>query len=227
VTPLPPPLPPETLARRQQLPRKPASVEYQGQRIQLVPLDLDRDIEALHSVSDGRPITLGTRTHPAYDAEELIWRYLPGGPFQSAGELRSYLQLQVDAPNGLPFTVVDRLTDHPIGIINLLNNEPASLKIELGHIWYSPIAQRTGANLEATYMLLRAAFEQGYRRLEWKCNALNERSRHSALRMGFKFEGIQEFHVIVKDRSRDTAWFRMLDHEWPQVRQQLEAMLNR
>ncbi|HLV37504.1 MAG TPA: GNAT family protein, partial [Spirillospora sp.] len=102
---------------------------------------------------------------------------------------------------------------------------PQHLKVELGNIWYSPIAQRTGANTEAIYLMLEHAFGLGYRRIEWKCDALNERSRRAALHLGFQFEGIQEYHYIVKGRSRDTAWFRMLDREWPDVRQRLEALL--
>lgn len=102
---------------------------------------------------------------------------------------------------------------------------PEHLKIELGSIWYSPLVQRTAANTEATYLMLQHAFELGYRRVEWKCNAKNERSRRAALRMGFQFEGIQESHVIIKDRNRDTAWFRVLDREWPDVKERLEGML--
>ncbi len=105
-----------------------------------------------------------------------------------------------------------------------MNDVPAHLKIELGNIWYSPIAQRTNANLEATYRPLKHAFTLGYRRVEWKCDSLNERSRR-ALGMGFKFEGIQEHHFIIKARNRDTAWFRILDYEWERVKLHLEELL--
>jgi RimJ/RimL family protein N-acetyltransferase len=219
------PLPPEVLARRHQLPRKPAGLTLTAQRIRLEPLDLERDIRALYAISNGEAITVGSRTQPDYDADALIWRFMADGPFASADELQAHLQAQVEAPDGLPFTVFERTTDHPIGIINYMNNDPGALKIELGSIWYSPIAQRTGANTEATYLLLRHAFALGYRRLEWKCNARNERSRQSALRMGFQFEGVQEYHMIIKGRSRDTAWFRILEHEWPGVKLHLEGLL--
>jgi RimJ/RimL family protein N-acetyltransferase len=106
-----------------------------------------------------------------------------------------------------------------------MRNVPANLCIELGNIWYGPVVQRSGVNLEATYLMLRHAFELGYRRIEWKCNSENERSRRSALRMGFQFEGIQEQHMIIKGRNRDTAWYRMLDREWPEIRPRLEALL--
>jgi RimJ/RimL family protein N-acetyltransferase len=106
-----------------------------------------------------------------------------------------------------------------------MSNKPQHLSIELGNIWYSPLAQKTGANTEATYLMLNHVFNLGYRRVIWKCDALNTRSRRSALRLGFQFEGIHEQHLIVKGRNRDTAWFRILDNEWDAVRQQLEARL--
>ena len=107
-----------------------------------------------------------------------------------------------------------------------MNNSPADLKVELGGIWYSPLVQRTAANTEATYLLLEHAFALGYRRVEWKCDTLNERSRRAALRMGFTFEGVQEYHYIVKGRNRDTAWFSILDHEWPALRANFETWLD-
>jgi RimJ/RimL family protein N-acetyltransferase len=213
------------LARRGHLPLKPAPVTLVGARVRLVPLDLARDLDALHAVSNGQAATLGTRTEGPYDPDALIWRFMSAGPFAAAGDLASWLRRQVDAPNGLCLTVFDQRTGQPVGVTNFLNNTPEHLKVELGNIWYSPLAQRTGANTEATYLMVRHAFELGYRRVEWKCDARNERSRHAALRMGFKFEGIQQAHYIIKDRNRDTAWFRILDHEWPAVRRHLEQLL--
>jgi RimJ/RimL family protein N-acetyltransferase len=222
---LPPKLPDRVLARRAQLPLKPAAVTLTGQRVRLEPLVVERDAPSLFAVSNGDPITLGERTVEAYDADALVWRYLSGGPFATLDAFTAHLQRQVGAPNGLCLCVFDVATNRQIGVTNLMNNAPADLKIELGGIWYSPVMQRTGANAEATYSMLKHAFGLGYRRLEWKCHHDNERSRRSALRMGFTFEGIQESHMIVKDRSRDTAWFRMLDTEWPEVKTMLEAML--
>jgi RimJ/RimL family protein N-acetyltransferase len=123
------------------------------------------------------------------------------------------------------FTVFDLETGHQVGLLTYAANSPEHLKVEIAHVWYSPLVQRTKTNLESTYLLLRHAFELGYRRLEWKCDSLNERSRRSALRMGFRFEGIQDAHYVIKGRNRDTAWFRILDSEWPDVQKQLEAML--
>jgi len=218
-------LPDDTLARRERLPIKPDSVTLEGERVRLMPLDPERDAAALYAVMNGSPITMGGRHVEAYDADVLIWRYLFAGPFASSDDFAVYLRGLVGLPNGLPLCVLDRATGQQVGIACFINNVPRDLKIELGSICYSPIAQRTGANTEATYLMLAHAFALGYRRLEWKCDALNERSRNSALRMGFQFEGIQEYHMIVKGRSRDTAWFRILDHEWGTVKAHLETLL--
>jgi len=219
------PLDEATLARRLSLPLKMEPVTLAGGRVRLTPLDLERDVEALLAASDGRAMTVGNRRTGPYDADALVWRYMPGGPFTNAADMAAWLRLQVEAPNGLCLCVRDVATGVPIGACNLMTNLPEHLKVELGNIWYGPVAQRTGANTAATYLMLRHAFALGYRRVEWKCDSLNARSRAAALRMGFSFEGIQESHFIIKGRNRDTAWFRMLDAEWPARRARLEAML--
>lgn len=218
-------LPDDVLTRRASLPVKVAPVKLEGRTVRLEPLDIERDAAALHAVSDGSPATLGGRTIDAYDPDELVWRYMPAGPFASADELSAYLHSLVTMPDGLCLCVSDVATGRQVGVTTFMSNVPAHLKIELGNIWYSPLVQRSPANTEATYLMLRHAFDLGYRRVEWKCNALNERSRRAALRMGFQFEGVQDAHLIVKNRNRDTAWFRILDREWPAVRTRLESML--
>ena len=224
--PLPAPLPDDVLARRDQLPLKPTPVVLAGKRVRLEVLDRARDAEVLYALTNGSVIDLGGRHVAAYDADELVWRYMGAGPFATLDEFRGYLE-GLDAANALPFTVFDQTTGAAVGIACMINNVPKDLKVELGSISYSPIAQRTGANTEATYLMLAHAFALGYRRVEWKCNALNQRSRMAALRLGFRFEGIQEAHMIIKGRNRDTAWFRILDHEWDGVKRQLEALLER
>lgn len=215
-------LPEEVLARSRSLPLKPAAVTLRGRHVVLAPLELERDAYPLYQVSDGRALQFGDRRVDAYDPDELIWRYMPRGPFASVADLAASLLQQVEAPDGLCLCVFDA-EGRQVGVVNYLNNQPAHLKVELGSIWYSPIAQRTGANREAAYLLLRHAFALGYRRVEWKCDALNLRSRRAAEGIGFSFEGIQEQHFIVKGRNRDTAWFRVLDREWPLVRARLEC----
>ena len=193
-------LPADVLARRTDLPKKPAPITLTGSLVQLRPLDLDADVDELHALSN------------TPDCDERVWRYMSGGPFATAIDLRNWLAAQDAADDGRPFTVF--MHDRRVGVANLIANQPQHLKIELGSIWYAPTAQRTGASREATMLLLAHVFALGYRRAEWKCDALNEPSRRAALSYGFKFEGIQEAHYIIKDRNRDTAWFRMLDHEW-------------
>lgn len=218
-------LPADVLARRERLPLKPAPVTLEGRIARLVPLDLARDAAALHAVSSGQPARVGERAVDGYDADERVWRYMPGGPFASVEEFAAYHAGLMALPNLLALTVFDVASGEPVGVTTLMSNAPEHLKIELGNIWYAPVVQRGGHNLECTYLMLRHCFELGYRRVEWKCDALNERSRRSALRMGFAFEGIQEAHFIIKGRNRDTAWFRILDHEWPAVQARLEGML--
>ncbi|MCU0465134.1 MAG: GNAT family N-acetyltransferase [Anaerolineae bacterium] len=220
------PLLPDVLALRDSLPLKPAPLTLAGRFVTLTPTDPDRDASALYHISDGRALDIGGKHIDAYDAEEQIWRYMFAGPFNAESEMHTHLCALVSLPNGLPFTVMDNATGHAVGMACYLNNAPADLKTELGSIWYSPLAQRTHANLEATHLLLTHAFALGYRRVEWKCNALNERSRRAALRMSFTYEGTQEWHMIVKGRSRDTAWFRVLRHEWPTVQAQQRALLD-
>jgi len=224
---LPDPLPADALAKRGKLPLKPASVTLTGRFIELIPYDEARDVEALYAVSNGSATAVGELHVEAYDPEMLIWRWMFSGPYATLSEFVDYMRTQTAAANGLPYTVFHRETGKQVGIANYMSNAPDHLKIELGSIWYSPLVQRTAANTEATYLMLNHAFEQGYRRLEWKCNAMNLRSRHSAERMGFKFEGIQDAHMVVKGRNRDTAWFRILSDEWPAVKTHLEALLEK
>jgi RimJ/RimL family protein N-acetyltransferase len=206
---------PALLALRADLPRKPAPVTLEGPRVLLRPLELPRDADPLQAVSDGRPLDLGERHVDAYDPERRIWRYLSGGPFPDSAGLAGWLGAQDAALDGRPFVVVDRASARPVGVANLMANAPEHLRVELGNIWYAPVVQGAGYNAETTWLLLRHVFGLGYRRAEWKCDARNLRSRAAALGMGFRFEGIFEQHYIIKGRERDSAWFRMLRHEWP------------
>ena len=201
-------LPDAVLARRSLLPLLPAPVVLAGALVELRPL-ADDDVAPLHAISNGAPCTLGTRHLDAYDPDARIWRYMSGGPFADVAALGAWLAPLRAAADALPLTV--RLEGVPVGVACFIANQPQHLKIELGSIWYGPIAQRTGASREATALMLAHAFALGYRRVEWKCDALNEPSRRAALSYGFRFEGIQDAHFIIKDRNRDTAWFRMLD----------------
>lgn len=213
-------LPDEVLTRRI-LPKKPAAVTLTGSLVELRPLDLDADTDALHAVSSGAPCRLGERHVDRYDPDERVWRYMSGGPFHDWLGLRNWLAPQVAALDALPLAVC--MNGSPVGVACFIANFPEHLKIELGSIWYGPIAQGTGASAEATYLMLEHAFKLGYRRVEWKCDANNQPSRRAASAYGFQFEGIQEAHYIIKDRNRDTAWFRMLDRDWETAGPKLAA----
>lgn len=212
-------LPAEVLARRDRLPLKPAPVVLTGALVELRPLELDADLDALHAVSSGAPFALAGRSIGSYDPDERIWRWMSGGPFADAAALRGWLAPLADEPDTLALTV--RVAGTPVGVACYLANQPRHLKIELGSIWYGPIAQGTGVSAETAHLLAGHAFALGYRRVEWKCDAKNQRSRRAAVAYGFAFEGVQDAHYIIKGRNRDTAWFRMLDAEWATFRDRL------
>lgn len=157
---------------------------------------------------------------------DRMWSYLPFGPFDGPAEMRSWAVLCALSDDPLVFTVVSHASG-PIGMTSFMSIDPAMRHLEVGGIWYAPAAQRTEANTEAAYLMLREAFEElGYRRVEWKCDTLNERSRAAALRLGFTFEGVFRRHMVVKGRNRDTAWFSVIQDEWPVVRDALERWLD-
>ncbi len=192
----------------------PPRQRHDGQFVSLLPQDPAADAAELYSIS-----------HDISDAPAL-WRYLPVGPFPGPGALQGFLQDWGSAPDVLAFTVRQAGPGPALGSISLMSLRPAHGVGELGNIWFTPAAQRTKANTESNYLLLKHCFEDlGYRRMEWKCNASNAPSRRSALRLGFTFEGIFRQHMIVKGENRDTAWFAMLDHEWPAVKAAMERWL--
>ncbi len=179
---------------------------YTGHFITLTPLDVANDIVELFAISH------------ADDEARKLWRYLPMGPFATQEEYHAFLLDWQAKQDVIAFTVRDASTRRCLGNISLMSIRAEHGVAELGNIWYAPSAQRTKANTEACYLLLRYCFEKlGYRRMEWKCNAQNEPSQRAAKRLGFSFEGIFRQHMIVKGENRDTAWFSMLDHEWPRI----------
>lgn len=218
------PLAAEQLERRAALPLIPPFPEaLESAHIRLEPVNPARHGERLYAAANGS----GANGEPgAYDPDQMIWRYMFGGPYPDLTSFRAYVDGLAAMTNGLALCVIDRTSGAPIGIATYCANLPEMLRIELGGIWYTPRFQRSFANTETIYLMLRHAFEElGYRRLEWKCDAANARSRAAALRLGFRFEGVFRQHMIIKGRNRDTAWFAMLDSEWPEVRQQLERVI--
>lgn len=148
------------------------------------------------------------------------------GPYRDYETFEAAIRKKAESEDPLFFAIVDPRSGGALGYASFLRIEPNHRVIEVGSIVYSPALQRTPGATEAMYLMSRYVFEQlGYRRYEWKCHALNERSRRAALRLGFQFEGIFRQHMIVKGRNRDTAWFSMLDREWPERKQNFERWL--
>ena len=162
----------------------------------------------------------------AADTEGRSWTYLPYGPFESPAAHRAWVARMADEQDPQFHAVVDNDTGAAVGVASLMRIDPAVGCIEVGHIHYSPRLQRTPAATEAMYLLMRRVFaELGYRRYEWKCDALNAPSRRAAERLGFRFEGVFRQATIVKGRNRDTAWYSVIDAEWPVLRDAFEAWL--
>ena len=193
------------------LPRK---TDYEGRFIKLSPVNPQTDVAELHDCSHGS------------DVKEQIWTYMSYGPFDSTRSMHKWLEEGAASQDPLFFTVHHLESKQRVGMVSFLNIVSDMRRLELGHIWYAPNSQRSNVNTETIYLMLCEAFDRlKYRRVEWKCDSLNERSRAAALRLGFKFEGTFRQHIIVKGRNRDTAWYSMLDSEWAAIKQNLEMWL--
>src|SRR5271166_2237939 len=195
--------------------RRPERVTLEGRWISLTPLDAGKQAEALYAGSNG-------------DAQrERVWTYLFDGPYRSLDDFRVNIELKSRSPDPLFFTVVDNISGQAIGYQTLMRVDAPNRVIEVGNIMYTPAMQRKAGATEAQYLFARYVFDDlGYRRYEWKCNNLNAPSKRAAVRFGFAFEGIFRQHMIVKGRNRDTAWFAMLDHEWPERKAVYERWLS-
>ncbi len=163
----------------------------------------------------------------AKDTDGRNWTYLSYGPFNTCDEFMAWVGTDCVHDDPLFHTIIDPATDNPVGVASYLRIEPSSGVIEIGHIHYSPSLQRTPAATEAMFLMMTRVFDElGYRRYEWKCDALNEPSRRAALRLGFSYEGVFRQATIYKGRNRDTAWFSIIDDEWPQLKQAFQEWLN-
>jgi len=194
--------------------RVPPREPIEGTAVRLEPVDPERHARPLYKAShiDAAP--------------EPVFRYLPYGPFAGFDDFKSWLGERAASTDPYFVTVVDAKTGLPQGMASFMRIAPEHGVIEIGHIWFAPAIQRTRQATEAIYLMARHAFDDlGYRRLEWKCDALNEPSRRAAERFGFTFEGVFRQHLVVKDRNRDTAWFSILDGEWPVICSAFESWL--
>ena len=175
------------------------------------------------------PLTAELHASGLWDAYRLDtdgrnWTYLVHGPYDSFAEFTAWARRASASQDPLFFAILDR-DRRPVGVAAYLRIAPEAGSIEIGHINLSPLLQRTPAATEAMFLLMKHAFELGYRRYEWKCDALNEASRAAAERLGFTFEGIFRQATIYKGRSRDTAWYSIIDREWPALRDAFERWL--
>ncbi len=178
----------------------------------LEPVDPARHATDLFSASEGAP---------------AIWDYLAYGPFENERVFTDWLKDRAASDDPLFYAVLDLASGQARGMASLMRIVPEHGVIEVGHIWFAPVLQRTRQATEAIYLLARHAFDDlGYRRFEWKCDSLNEPSRRAAERFGFVFEGVFRQHMVVKGRNRDTAWYAITDGEWPSRRAAFEAWLS-
>ena len=200
--------PVEGWTQRERPPRTPMI----GRLCRVEPLDIDRHAAELFEANGD-------------DAEGRNWTYLSAHAPRDLESYRTWLEGFGDDP--MLHVVIDARTNKAVGVAALMRIDPANGVIEVGHINYSPRLQRTAASTEALYLMMRRVFDElGYRRFEWKCDALNAPSRAAAERLGFQFEGVFRQALVYKNRNRDTAWFSILDREWPALKAEFERWLH-
>ena len=196
------------------LPRQlPPLAAMNGRYCRVEPIDSTRHSEALYA---------------AYvtDREGRLWTYLPWGPYSGPEELCARIDVVRDSGVRPEYALIDLASGKPFGQASYLNIDPAAGSIEVGGIVYAPEFQRGIAATEAMYLMMRCVFDElGYRRYAWQCNSLNARSRAAATRLGFTFEGVWRQANVHKGRNRDTAWFSILDSEWPGIKTAFERWL--
>ena len=191
----------------------PPRMPITGRTCTVEPLDADKHAASLYASMQG-------------EQGQSLWTYLPYGPYASLDAYRPWVVNASQSEDPLFFAIIDRARARAVGIASYLRIEPAVGVIEVGHINFSPQLQRTTAATEAMFLMMRRTFDElGYRRYEWKCDALNAGSRAAAQRLGFTFEGVFRQATMYKGRNRDTAWFSIIDSEWPALRLAFERWL--
>jgi len=192
---------------------RPERIAIEGRTCRLEPLDVARHAQHLFEAN-------------AQDVEGRNWTYMAYGPFSAFAEYEAWMKGIIARDDSVFYAIIDLDTGKAVGVAALMRINPADGVIEIGHIAYSPLLQRKVAATEAMYLLMRYVFDDlGYRRYEWKCDSLNEASRHAAYRFGFTYEGLFRQATIYKGRNRDTAWFSIIDREWPGIKTAFEEWL--
>ena len=182
-------------------PPAPPAQRLEGRTVTLEPLEPKRHAAPLSEAFGNAP--------------DSLWTYMAFGPFDTVADLETTLHSMTEAPDWSPYAIV--VEGKPLGFASYLRIVPGDGTIEIGSITFAPSLQRTTAASEAIYLLIRYVFELGYRRCEWKCDHLNEASRIAAVRLGFTYEGIFRQATHYKGRNRDTAWYSIIDREWPDL----------
>lgn len=192
---------------------RPEPVTLEGHDCRVVPFSLEH-ASALYAAYAKAP-------------DPRSWTWLFQAPPASEADYQALARQMAGSLDPLFYTVIAKDTGQPVGTFALMRIDPASGIVEVGHVHFSPALQRTRMSTEAHWLLMRYVFETlGYRRYEWKCDSLNQPSRQAAIRLGFQFEGIFRQALVYKGRTRDTAWFSVIDSEWPRQDQVFSAWLN-
>ncbi len=193
---------------------RPPRTAIEGRHCRVEPIDPTRHAADLHAAN-------------REDAQDRIWSYLPYGPFETLDDYRAWMEATCLGDDPLFHAIVDAKTEKAVGVASYLRIEPPVGVIETGHINYAPRLQKTAAATEAMFLMMRRVFDElGYRRYEWKCDALNAGSRAAAERLGFTFEGIFRQATLYKGRNRDTAWYAVTDGDWPAIKAAFERWLD-
>lgn len=199
------------LVSRWSPPQRPDAVVLQGRLVRLERLDADTHAADLHR---------------AFSGHDALWDYMPYGPFTSASAYHRWAKEMAALPDPMFYVLRDVATGHCGGVASYLRIAPEAGSIEVGHICIAPELQRGAAATEAMFVMMQWAFQAGYRRYEWKCNALNLASRRAAQRLGFSYEGMFRQAAVIKGRNRDTAWFSVIDTEWPALAEAFRVWLS-
>ncbi|MFT4163802.1 MAG: GNAT family protein, partial [Microlunatus sp.] len=193
---------------------RPSAERIVGRYCTLEHLDPDRHAEDLHAAY-------------AAASDDRDWTYLPYGPFPTPESYRDWATAAAQSPDPRHYAVVDQAAGRALGTLSLMRQDPANGVIEVGNVVFSRSLQRTPISTEAQYLAMRHVFDDlGYRRYEWKCDDLNAPSHKAAQRLGFSYEGTFRQSVVYKGRNRDTAWYALIDQDWPAVRAAFEAWLD-
>ena len=192
-------------------PVRPERVDLGGRLVRLEPLDADTHAFALHE---------------AFAGHDALWDFMAYGPFASATAYHRWARQREQGGEPIFYVLRDLATGRQGGVASYLRITPEAGSIEVGNICIAPIMQRSRVATEAMFLMMEWAFRAGYRRYEWKCNALNLASRRAAQRLGFSFEGVFRNHMVVKGRNRDTAWFAITDEDWPAIREAFALWLD-